>query len=177
MNARERLYLILLALIFGAAAVLVGGAALSLYPVQVLRTSINAVYGHWEFVLLAVLFLALMFYLLIISMRRENTIETIMQQGLLGEIRISFKAIESLVLKAARTISGVREIKTRIVYAEPGLVIYLRAVTVPDQSIPQLTGELQTAVREYVENVTGCTVAEIKVLVENVATDTVTASR
>ncbi|NLZ38856.1 MAG: alkaline shock response membrane anchor protein AmaP [Firmicutes bacterium] len=177
MSARERLYLIILALIFGAAAVLVGGAALSLYPLEFLRTSINAVYGHWEYALLAVLFLALAVYLLIVSMRRQKTIETITQQGLLGELRISFAAVESLVLKAARTINGVRDIKTRIVYTEAGLVIYLRAITVSEQKIPQLAGELQTAVKEYVESITGCTVAEIKVLIENVSTDTVQAAR
>jgi uncharacterized alkaline shock family protein YloU len=48
---------------------------------------------------------------------------------------------------------------------------------VPDEKIPQLTAELQTAVKEYVESSTGGTVAEIKVLIENVASDTIKAAR
>ena len=44
MKARERLYLVVLAIIFGAVAVLVGGAALELFSLNVLRTSIDAVY-------------------------------------------------------------------------------------------------------------------------------------
>ncbi|MCR3922082.1 MAG: alkaline shock response membrane anchor protein AmaP [Firmicutes bacterium] len=177
MNARERLYLVVLALIFGATSVLVGGAALSLFSVEVLQTSVDAVYGHLEYALLAVLLLALAVFMLLTSMRRRETVETLTLPGPLGDVSISFKAVENLVLKATKGIKAVRDIKTRIVSTQAGLVIYLRAVTIPDQNIPELTAQLQTAVKEYVETSTGSTVAEIKVLIENVITDTVKATR
>ena len=179
MKARERLYLVVLAIIFGVAAVLVGGTALEFFSVELLRTCIDAVRGQWEYMLLAVILLALAVYFLLSSMRRgQERVETLTVQGALGELRISFKAVENLVLKAARSNKGVREIKTRITHTEQGLIIYLRAVTVPDLNIPEITAELQTAVKEYVETTTGRTVAEIKVLIENVvSSDVANAAR
>ena len=177
MTMREKLYLLVFALLLSAMAVLVGGAALSLYPVEVLQAAVNAVYGQLEYLILAVLLLALAVWAFLSSIRRQETIESLTQTGPLGEVCISFKAIENLVLKATRNVSGVRDIQTRIVNTEAGLVIYLRASTVPDEKIPQLTAELQTAVKEYVESSTGATVAEIKVLIENVASDTIKAAR
>ncbi|HZK25857.1 MAG TPA: alkaline shock response membrane anchor protein AmaP [Oscillospiraceae bacterium] len=177
MNTRERLYLVIFAVLLSAMAVLVGGAALSLYPLEVLQDTVGAVYGHLEYAILAVLLLALAVWAFLTSVRRKNTVESLAQPGPLGEVSISFKAIENLVLKATRNVNGVRDIKTRIVYTESGLVIYLRATTLPDEKIPELTAGLQAAVKEYVESSTGSTVAEIKVLIENVVTDTIKATR
>ncbi|NLP37725.1 MAG: alkaline shock response membrane anchor protein AmaP [Firmicutes bacterium] len=171
MKARERFYLLLLTLFFGAAAVLVGGTALSLFPQSAWRTSFNAVYGRLEYVILAVILLALAVYCLLNSLRREETVESLTQSGALGEVRISFKAVENLVLKASRTVQGVREVKARIMQAEGGLVIFLRALALPDLNIPQVTAELQQTVKTYVEDSTGCEVAEIKVYVENIVSD------
>ncbi|RJX28028.1 MAG: alkaline shock response membrane anchor protein AmaP [Dethiobacter sp.] len=87
----------------------------------------------------------------------------------IGEIRISFKAIENMVLTASRKIKGIREVNTRIDFIEQGLVIYMRIKVIPDVAIPGLVSELQGKVREYVQEISGASVAEIKVLVENIA--------
>jgi uncharacterized alkaline shock family protein YloU len=177
-KARERLLLILLAVIVGAVAVIMGGAAMGWIPLSVLRTSIEAVSGSVEYAILSVLLLAFAVFFLLSSMRPGgDNGQTIVQMGPLGEVRISFKAVETLVLKAARGSKGVREVKTRILNTERGLVIFLRAVSVPDQNIPQVTAELQQLVKSYVEDSTGTTVAEIKVLIENVAGDIVKTAR
>lgn len=177
MSARERLYLALLALFIGAAAVSLGFIALAQVPLEQLGTSLEMVYGSLQFAILAAVLLVLAFLLLFLSIRRGECVETLLQQGPLGEVRICFKAVENLVLKSARGIKGIRETKTRIVYTDAGLVIFLRAVTHPDQNIPQVTAELQAAVKDYVESITGSTVAEIKVMVENVVSETVKAAR
>ncbi|HHX75191.1 MAG TPA: alkaline shock response membrane anchor protein AmaP [Firmicutes bacterium] len=178
MKARERLLLILLAVIVGAVAVVTGGAALRWIPLSVLRTSVEAVSGSVEYAILSILLLAFAVFFLLSSIRTggEN-VQTIVQMGPLGEVRVSFKAVENLVLKAARGSKGVQEVKTRIQNTERGLVIYLRAVSAPDQNIPQVTAELQQLVKNYVEESTGVTVAEIKVLIENVAGDMIKAAR
>jgi len=89
----------------------------------------------------------------------------------IGEIRISFRAIESMVLTASRKIRGIREVKTHIDFVEQGLVIYMRIKVIPDIPIPGLVSELQEKIREYVQEISGTNVAEIKVLVENIAQD------
>jgi len=87
----------------------------------------------------------------------------------LGEVRISFQAIESMVLTASRKIKGVLEVNTQIDSSEQGLIIYLRIKTIPDLPIPGLVGSLQEEVRRYVQEISGASVAEVKVLVENLA--------
>ncbi len=177
MNVRERIYLLIGALLVGGAAACLGMIALSAIPLEQLRTSLDAVYGSLQYVLLAAALMALAVIMLIFSMRRAPAVETILQHGPMGEVRICFKAVENLVLKAARSVKGVREIKTRIAHTENGLLIFLRAVTFPDLNIPQVTAELQTAVKEYVETATGSNVSEIKVMIENVVTESAKAVR
>ena len=94
---------------------------------------------------------------------------TVVSFSEIGEVRISFKAIENMVLTASRKISGIREVNTRIDYIEQGLLIYVRIKVLPDIAIPALVSELQKNVKEYVEEISGSSVAEIKVLVENIA--------
>ncbi|EEG78328.1 alkaline shock response membrane anchor protein AmaP [Dethiobacter alkaliphilus] len=177
MSARERLYLVVLALVVGAASISLGAIATAYLSLNALRTSLELVHGNLAYVALAVFGLILAVAILVMSMRRGECVETILQQGPLGEVRICFKALENLVLKAAREIKGVRETKTRLVYNENGLIVFLRAVTYPDQNIPQVTAELQAAVKEYVEETTGTNVAEIRVMIENVVTDAVKPAR
>ena len=87
----------------------------------------------------------------------------------LGELRISFKAIENMVLTASKKIKGIKDVHTRINSTEMGLIIYIRIHTLPDIPIPGTVNELQEKVREYIEEVSGATVSEVKVLVEDIA--------
>lgn len=89
----------------------------------------------------------------------------------IGEIRISFKAIENMVLAAAKKVNGIREVSTRIDAVEQGLLIYIKVKAIPDLPIPTLAGELQNKVNDYVQEISGSNVSEVKVLVENVAQD------
>ena len=177
MNTRERLYSVVFALMLGATAVGLGALATAYVPLDVVGTSLEAVHGNFQYVILAAMLLVAAVILLVLSLRRGQCVETLLQQGSLGEVRICFKAVETLVLKAAKGVKGIRETKTRIVYSENGLIIFLRAVTIPDHNIPQVTAELQAAVKEYVESTTGSSVLEIKVMIENVVSDAVKAAR
>ena len=72
-------------------------------------------------------------------------------------------------MTASRKIKGIREVNTRINFTEQGLIIYLRIRVIPDIPIPALVSELQQKIREYVQEISGASVAEVKVLVENIA--------
>lgn len=89
----------------------------------------------------------------------------------IGEVRISFKAVENMVLAASRKVNGIREVSTRIDAVEQGLVIHLRVKAIPDIPLPALAAELQAKVRDYVQEISGTSVSEVKVLVENIAQD------
>jgi uncharacterized alkaline shock family protein YloU len=89
----------------------------------------------------------------------------------IGEIRLSFRAVEKMVLAASRKVKGIREVTTHIDMTEQGLVIYLRIKPIPDLPIPALGRQLQETVRDYVQEISGSSVAEVKVLVENISQD------
>ena len=89
----------------------------------------------------------------------------------IGEVRISFKAVENMVLSASRKVNGIREVSTRIDANEQGLLIYIKIKAIPETPIPALAGELQNKVRDYVQEISGSNVSEVKVLVENIAQD------
>ncbi len=127
--------------------------------------------GDLSYTLLGALLFVVGVILLIFSTQGSKKKEsgTIVSFTEIGEIRISFRAIENMVLNASRKVKGIREVNTRLNFTEQGLVIYLRVKVIPDVPIPALVGELQSKVREYVQEISGSSVAEVKVLVENIA--------
>lgn len=89
----------------------------------------------------------------------------------LGEVRISLDSIDSLVHQAVKSVKGIKDLKTRIVLREGGLFIYVKAILYGDRNIPELSQQMQGVIGEHVFNISGVNVSEVKVLVENVATD------
>ena len=96
-ESSRRFYLLLLTLFFGAAAVLVGGTALSSSrnlpggqaSMRLWSPGICHPGGYpfgWQFIAC-------------LTVAQRETVESLTQSGALGEVRISFKAIENLVLK------------------------------------------------------------------------------
>ncbi|MBS3887154.1 MAG: alkaline shock response membrane anchor protein AmaP [Dethiobacter sp.] len=171
MTTGERIYLCLLALSLAAAGIVLGAVATAYFPLDFLRTSLEAVYGNRNFIVLAGVMILLAVAVMVAGLRRSERVETILLHGPLGEVRICFKAVENMVLKASKSIKGIREIKTKIVFSDNGVVIFLRAVIYPEQIIPQLTAELQAVVKDDVEKITGSSVAEVRVMIENIVTD------
>lgn len=132
------------------------------------RTSFVQVYNNWPIALLgtAAFFLAL--WVLYLSLRPVERARTIDRQGEMGEYRISFEALENLVMQATRDITGVKDTRTRLSLKDGGLVISLRISTLPDLKVPELVEEIQLKVRDYVQETSGVDVAEVKVLVETI---------
>ncbi len=134
--------------------------------------NLDALIGDFNYILLGfLLFLLGLFFVVIFASRKgkEKDFGSIANFTELGEVRISLKAVESMVHTAARSIKGIREVSTKTDSTEQGLVIYLRVKTIPDVPIPGLASELQEKVKQYVQQISGHNVAEVKVLVENIA--------
>ncbi len=137
-----------------------------------LAVDLDFLVGNFNYTALG--FLIIILGLILVSVftsgkRKEKDYGSIVSFTETGEVRISLQAIESMVLMAARSIKGIREVSTKTDSTEQGLVIYLRINTIPDVPIPGLAAELQEKVKEYVQEISGYNVAEVKVLVENIA--------
>ncbi|NLJ55910.1 MAG: alkaline shock response membrane anchor protein AmaP [Firmicutes bacterium] len=152
-----------------------GGLFLALITLGYFSTEffifVNKLTGDLRYTLAGFLLLIVGIVLLIFSVqgRKKEKNGNIINFTEVGEIRISFRAVENMVLTASRKVKGIREVNTHINFTEQGLVIYLRIRIIPDLPVPALVGELQEKVRGYVQEISGANVAEVKVLVENIA--------
>ncbi|AET66709.1 hypothetical protein Desor_1035 [Desulfosporosinus orientis DSM 765] len=82
-----------------------------------------------------------------------------------GEVRISQDALQDIIARSAKGLSGVAEVKSSLRQVEAGLEINVMCQFEQGVIIPQISGEILTKVKEDVELYTGIRVAEVKVLV------------
>lgn len=90
----------------------------------------------------------------------------------LGEVKISSQTIIGLVESVANKFSGIRSIRPGVKIEEGILSIYITGEVVPEVNIPEVSVELQSKVKEHVENCTGAKVNNIKVQITSVTTPT-----
>ena len=140
------------------------------YPVNLLQSiGINRDQKETGIALLIVFVLAGIRLFCVSLKRQKSGKHAVVNDTALGQVRISLQAIEGLVEKKALLISGVRQVKPKIVAEPPGISMYMNIVVTPDINIPELSGLLQEQVKEYVFEVTGITVNNVKILVESFA--------
>jgi hypothetical protein len=88
-----------------------------------------------------------------------------------GEILISITAIENMVLRVVQQTQGIKDVSRQVKHTPDGLVVKVRIRVMPDVSLPGLINDLQSKTKEYLEEITGIVVHEVKVIVENVIMD------
>ncbi len=110
--------------------------------------------------------------LLILGFRRsKGPGNAVLKGSEYGEVAISIAAIENMVLRTVQQTQGIKDVSRQVSFTQDGLIINVKIMVMPDVAMPNLTGELQSKIKEYVEEITGITVNEVKVMVENIVTD------
>jgi len=99
--------------------------------------------------------------------KNTNTDNVLVEKGLLGEVSMSIAAIKLIIMKAVRQVDGVKETRSLVKKAPTGLFITLHMMINPELNVPELTAATQQKVKEYLENIGGLQIAEIKVLVDD----------
>ena len=107
------------------------------------------------------------------SAPRQKRPEAPLQKGEFGDVGVTLHALENMVLRVVQQVRGIRESSRNVSYTEKGLVVRLQVKVLPDQKLPELTGELQGKVKQYLEEITGLVVSEVNVKVENIILDQV----
>ncbi|GAK39911.1 alkaline shock response membrane anchor protein AmaP [Paenibacillus urinalis] len=163
----DRLLLFLYSLVVGVVSVIIILLFSGLVP------DLDMYIQNEQMLMAVILTVAIILFLLsirffYISVRRDhNTYPSVDQKTEYGDIQISMETIENLCLKASSKFRGVREVKSRIQVAQSGLEITIRAVVDGESSIPELTSELQKAVHDHVQDITGIPVAVVSVYIAN----------
>lgn len=121
-------------------------------------------------VALVFLLISLKFFINSIAGRSEDR-QAVIHENALGQVRVTIPAIESLVNKVTASIRGVREVRPRVTCRPEGVVIFVQAAVTPEVSIPQVSEEIQNKVKDYVTEIAGVNVANVKILVDSISGD------
>lgn len=101
--------------------------------------------------------------------KKEPRLEqVVVKQGLQGEIAITVPAIKVLIMKAIKQIEGVRDIRPSVAQSVEGLVISLHMAINPELSVPELSQQIQSTVKQYLQDIGGLQVSEIRLLVDDI---------
>lgn len=133
-----------------------------------LPDTIRTFYNRWEVGLLSVLsFIAGAWVIYpFFSGRTRQT--TLINKSDIGEVDITIDALDHLVKGIAVKQDGVIEIDTSLKAGEDGLHIFLTGKVLPNIPLPDMVKELQTIVKSYIEEITGVTVARVKVRIDGI---------
>ncbi len=104
-----------------------------------------------------------------ISLSRPGGRHVVLAETSLGQVKVSFQAIESLVEKVVSQFNGIRDVKPRIITVPQGVGIQVRASVTPDVNLPEVSGEIQNRIKERIQEVMGITVNTVKISVESIS--------
>lgn len=118
--------------------------------------------------LAATVILVLAVIMLITGLRIESKPSSItVNSALTGDVSITISAIKAIIMKAVRKVEGIKEIESSITNSPDGIVVFLHLMINPDISVPEMTKSIQTIVKQYLEDIGGLDVAEVKILVDD----------
>lgn len=140
-------------------------------PMDLLGTSLETISGRWVTGIVSLILFLASIRFLYFGFGRRRGVQTIVHETPLGEVRVSLDAIENLIRRVARQVQGVRDVKPRVVSGPAGLSVSLKVSVSPDISIPEVSDDLQNTIKNYVRNVVGVGVTEVKTFVENITAE------
>ncbi|PZE22052.1 alkaline shock response membrane anchor protein AmaP [Paenibacillus xerothermodurans] len=169
----DRLLLLLFSLTVLTASCILLAYALGWIPFETVGRLAHGVYYDLGtaliFISLLIVVALVSIRFLYVSVRRgRSSAPSIDQRTDFGDIRISIETVENLSLKAARRTRGVKDLKARVRVSPAGLEITIRAIVDGESSLPQLTEEMQSAVKTHIEEITGIPVAAVSVFIANI---------
>jgi len=140
-------------------------------PLALIISSFRNPQGRLAVGTLSLVFFVVSVRFLYYGFRKAHQGQAVVHESPLGEVRISLGAVENLVSRVARQIQGVRDVRSSVTNTPGGILVTVRSWVSPDVSIPSVSSEMQKSIKNYVANVVGTGVSEIRVLVENITTD------
>lgn len=170
MRMRDRLMVVIYSLVFISLAGLVIAVATGwTVPMAMIEAVLANTAGRWQVGIGAALVGLAGLVVLLTGWRQPLLTQSLVQTNELGQTKISLQAIENIVLRAARQIKGVREVKPRIKITAEGVNISLQTMLLPDFPVPSVATELQQTVVQQLQQLAGLTVLHTDIIVDNLA--------
>lgn len=176
MRILDRVLLAIYTILIIIISVIAMAIALRWIPADTVYMYIRSVYDNTQ-VAIAVLIVGLLFLvisleLLLSGSRRSTPRGAMLKSDGTGSVMLSVNAIDSMVQRSARMIEGIKDIKSSVSVDPEGTQIMLSVQVEQDVKIPELTDNLQSQVKEYVENYGGIKIKAITVRVDSISPTT-----
>ncbi|NGQ94709.1 alkaline shock response membrane anchor protein AmaP [Brevibacillus sp. SYP-B805] len=175
MNLFDRFILTLYSFALIVLSVVWIGVAANMVPLEYGQMILQNLYADGRpnipYLLVGLIFLiiSLRFFFSAFSFKKKKAEKGIRQRSEIGEILITLNTIQTIAERAARRVKGVRELKTAVKALESGNLIQLRVSVDGETPLPEMTQKLQHEVKAQVEAIAGVDIAEVTVVVTEVA--------
>jgi len=173
MSIVDRILLAVLCICGVAVSVLGALTMLRVIPLQDMIAFSQAVYDNLLYAALVVA-AALLVTVICIKLLFSGAAPKTPQSALIkvmdhGAVRISLSALDAMAQKHVRQHEKVRDVKSSVGLVENGVRIRLRLSLMPEAVIPEVSAQLQSTLKDYIETLSGINVKEILVYVEDMA--------
>lgn len=176
MRIIQRIFLTLLMIFLIAAAAALALIACNVIPLDNMQAFVYVVYNvpinAWLIALAAVVLLVMSLVVLFGGRRKAGkqpaSATALIRASDIGATYIAVSAIDTMVQKNVRSNQRVKDCHSRVVSEENCVAIHLRISLMPDTNIVELTENVQTELKKYIETLTGIIVREIHILVDSV---------
>jgi len=122
--------------------------------------------------IIAFIFFILSFTFLLSGFKGSKDRKAVSRHTNIGEIKISLHSIENIALNASKKLNGVRDTRAHVEKIDDNVSIVIRVVVMPDINIPMLSEDIQVKVKKSVEESSGISVNEVKVVVDSIHSST-----
>jgi uncharacterized alkaline shock family protein YloU len=167
MNLGERILMALYGFCVAAASIIIAVMPFDFIGAWNIDNLAYGIRGSWIVSIVGIVFFILSVTILWLSFRRDKK-KSIQKFTNLGEVRVSFSTIEGLALKTIRQYPNVKDTKVSSKTEGEQLIIGVRAVVTADTNIPEITADIQSSVKEYVEKYTGIVVKQVQVQIDGI---------
>lgn len=137
-------------------------------PLDLIRTSSQTLAGRFEIGVIGLVLFTVSVRLLGVGFLGSPRRRAVVHQLTMGDVRISLHAVEGMVQRLVRNISGVRDAKAVVESKNDGLAVRVRATVGPETTITDLTETIQEEIRTQVRRVVGIDVREVRVEVDHI---------
>lgn len=139
-------------------------------PLNYINMALATTEGRMISAAAAILVIALTIFVLIsLLQKRPKQTSINISSSLNGQVSITIDAIKVIIMKAVKRVEGVKEILSAVKDSPEGLIITMHMMINPEHSVPEMSKNVQTAIKESLETIGGLTVAEVRVLVDDFA--------
>ncbi|HHV96667.1 MAG TPA: alkaline shock response membrane anchor protein AmaP [Clostridiaceae bacterium] len=176
-NVIKRILMIIFAVFYLLTAVFTIIAAFDFQALERSYSFLNRLNRNSFFagaVVVSVFFLLSALMFLVLGLKKDKNKKYVIRSTDNGEVRISFMAIQNLVINATYSFTELKNVDVSVSNADGGISILIKSQVLPGVSIPDLIKQVQEKVKIFIEESTGIAVNDVKVYIEDIYQENLT---